>query len=51
MMPKALLACENLRVCASTDGEGLEEGEFTELALFKWRFSFRERTSDAGNGI
>lgn len=50
MTPKALLVCENLRIWASTDGE-LHEGESAELVLFRWRFSFLERTSEAGSGI
>lgn len=55
MMPKAVFAlgkfaAENLRIWASTDGEGFVE-EATDPALLTWRFSFRDLTSLAGSGI
>lgn len=50
MIPKAVFAVENLRICASTEGEGLVE-EPTEPELLIWRFSFRDLTSLAGSGI
>lgn len=49
MMPKAVFAVENLRICASTEGEGLVEQEPTEPALLRWRFSLRDLISLAGN--
>lgn len=48
MIPKAVFVVENLRICASTDGEGFVE-EPTDPVLFAWRFSFRDLISLAGS--